>query len=164
MTANEDQSKQACTFLTCSTYFCFDCVELVQNFLQALVFASDLDFFFFKKKMNQFSHFCKMIASRKKGGATDLQEDPHHGEPVGLTGRLAEAGVFGVPVHQVELPHTNRRNPITNDLLVALTLPETLRRVCGRFATSAGNIFPSTVCSEPLSSEAPQWKWNCLSL
>lgn len=29
-------------------------------------------------------------------------------------------------------------------------------------STSQGNLMPSTVCSEPLSSLAPQWKWNCL--
>lgn len=33
-----------------------------------------------------------------------------------------------------------------------------------RFPTSAGYLVPATVCSEPLLSEAPQWKWNCLSL
>lgn len=67
--------------------------------------------------MNQFSHIdhitvSKRCCGRKKGGAADLQEHPHHGEPVGLTGGLAEAAVFGVPVHQVELQHT--RNPIIN--------------------------------------------------
>lgn len=30
--------------------------------------------------------------------------------------------------------------------------------------TSAGYTRPSTVCSEPRSSVAPQWKWNCFSL
>lgn len=32
------------------------------------------------------------------------------------------------------------------------------------FRTSAGYLVPATVCSEPLSSLAPQWKWNCFSL
>lgn len=30
--------------------------------------------------------------------------------------------------------------------------------------TSAGYTRPSTVCSEPHVSAAPQWKWNCFSL
>lgn len=25
-------------------------------------------------------------------------------------------------------------------------------------------MFPAMVCSEPLSSLSPQWKWNCLNL
>lgn len=43
------------------------------------------------------------------GKTADLQEDPHHGEPVRLFGGLAKAGVFGVPVHQMELRQTNKQ-------------------------------------------------------
>ncbi len=32
------------------------------------------------------------------------------------------------------------------------------------FITSQGNLVPAIVCSEPLSSLHPQWKWNCLNL
>lgn len=32
------------------------------------------------------------------------------------------------------------------------------------YITSAAYILPSIVCSEPLLSSAPQWKWNCSNL
>lgn len=52
MTGNEDQRKQTLIFFT-FTYFCFDGVKLVQNFLQALVLASNLD----KKKKKKRNNF-----------------------------------------------------------------------------------------------------------
>lgn len=47
-------------------------------------------------------------------GHTDLQEDPHHGQAVGLAGRVSEAGVLCVPVDQMQLEEECRINQDTN--------------------------------------------------
>lgn len=65
------------------------------------------------KSRNNFDLVTLTASKEPYGGKTaDLQEDPHHGEPVRLFGGLAKAGVFGVPVHQMELRQTNKQTNV----------------------------------------------------
>lgn len=43
------------------------------------------------------------VKKLKQTFATNLQEYSNNSEPIGLAGGLTEAGVFGVPVNQMEL-------------------------------------------------------------
>src|SRR4029434_8226191 len=51
---------------------------------------------------------CKCGMDGEGFTGTNLQENSHHSEPVTLAGSVSKAGIFGVPVHQMQLRSEQR--------------------------------------------------------
>lgn len=83
------------------TYFVLDSTKGIQNLLETGVFITNLRGE--KVIVSDPISEGELCPPPPQPPHTNLQENSHHGKSVGFARRLAEVGVFGVPVHQMEL-------------------------------------------------------------